>query len=510
MPSRDPALPFPAVAVALSTVANRHLLTLLDYSVLAAYIAGMLTIGFMVSKTIGSFRDWFVASGTMTTPLLVCTLVSTYYGLDVLFGGSELAYEEGVVAWFWYSRPYYLAILATALLLARRLKQHDVMSMPDIVAERYGRGAQSLVAVASFFYSLPLLSIMGLGVLFDVMVGIPFVYGVLLGAGVSTIYTLMGGLVADALTDTVQFVLMCVTLAIAAVIVLEGVGGVDGMRATLAPEYFSPRGTYPLSVLFVYSLAALSVLVEPAFYQRVFASVSHRSVIAALLIGLLLWAAFDWIVTVLGMAAAASGLEVQGRYALLEVVLPALPSGLAGLFVASVLATAMSTIDSYLLISGGNVAYDLYRPWLAPGIEDARLLRYTRYGVVFAAVAAVLLALFFESMVAAWIFMATVLVVTALVPVLGALYVPRLATPAAGMASALVGLAGAALYTLLVRSLGSHDAEWDTMIWEPSLFGVELSLWQEYAVLFALPASVVAFAIGSMFGRERPATEVAR
>ncbi|HEX6588544.1 MAG TPA: sodium:solute symporter family protein [Longimicrobiales bacterium] len=473
----------------------------LDYTVLIAYVGAMLGIGWMVSRTIGSFRDWFVASGTMTTPLLVCTLVSTYYGLDVLFGGSELAYEEGVVAWFWYSRPYYFAILLTALLLARRLKQRDFLSLPDIVAERYGRGTQTIVALASFVYSLPLLSIMGLGVLFDVMLGIPFVWGVLLGAGVATIYTLMGGIMADALTDTIQFVLMCVALAIAAIVVLGDTGGIDAMRASLPAEYFEPRGTYPLTVLLVYSLAALSVLVEPAFYQRVFAAVSARAVIAALLIGMALWAAFDWIVTVLGIGAAAQGLEVEGRYALLEVVLPALPAGLAGLFVASVLATAMSTIDSYLLISGGNLAYDLYRPWRARDIDDARLLRLTRYGVVGASAVSVLFALFFESMVAAWIFMATVLVVTALIPVLAALYVPRLATRAAGIASALTGLGVAALYSALVRGLGTHSAEWDTTIWRTSVLGADVALWQEYAVIVALPASLLAFAIGSLFGR---------
>lgn len=477
----------------------------LDFGVLLAYVAGMLAIGWYVSRTIGSFRDWFVASGTMTTPLLVCTLVSTYYGLDVLFGGSELAYQEGVVAWFWYSRPYYFAILLTALLLARRLKRHDFLSLPDVVAERYGRGAQSLVAAASFVYSLPLLSIMGLGVLFDVMLGMPFLWGVLLGAGVATVYTLMGGIVADALTDTVQFVLMCVTLAVAAVVVVDRAGGVDAMRAALPAEYFEPRGTYPLSVLLVFSLAALSVLVEPAFYQRVFAAVSHRAVIAALLIGLVLWAAFDWIVTILGIAAAAGGLEVEGRYALLEVVLPALPSGLAGLFVASVLATAMSTIDSYLLISGGNLAYDLYRPWREPDIDDARLLRYTRFGVVVASVASVMLALFFESMVAAWIFMATVLVVTALVPVLGALYLPRFATPSAGVAAALTGIGTAAVYSALVNGYGLPNEEWGTVIWHTSLLGRDLALWQEYAVLFALPASALAFAVGAALTRRADA-----
>lgn len=476
-------------------------MTPLDYGVLAAYVTGVLALGWYVSRTIGSFRDWFVAGGAMTTPILVCTLVSTYYGLDVLFGGSELAYLDGFVAWFWYARPYYLAIVVAALLLARRLKRHDFLSLPDVVAERYGRPTQSLVAVASFVYSLPLLAIMGLGVLFDVMLGIPFAWGVVLGAGISVVYTLMGGLIADALTDTVQFTLMCVTLAVAAAIVIGDAGGVDAIRATVPPSYFDARGTYPLSVLLVFSLSALSVLVEPAFYQRIFAAVSHRAVIAALGIGLVLWAAFDWIVTILGVAAAASGLVVEPRYALLEVVIAALPTGLTGLFVAGVVATAMSTIDSYLLISGGNLAYDLYRPLVRPDLDDARLLRYTRFGVVVACVAAVALALFFRSMVSAWIFMSTVLVVTALVPVLAALWLPRLATPTAGFASALAGLVTATLYFVAVNAFGRADEEWGTMIWETTLIGRDLALWQEHAVLLALPASMLAFLIAAAFTR---------
>ena len=63
------------------------------------------------------------------------------------------------VSWFWYARPYYFAILLTALLLAKRLKRHDFLSLPDVVAQRYGRPTQALVAIASFIYSLPLISI---------------------------------------------------------------------------------------------------------------------------------------------------------------------------------------------------------------------------------------------------------------------------------------------------------------------------------------------------------------
>lgn len=339
-----------------------EVLSVLDFGIVLLYLAGMLVIGAVVSRRIVSFRDYFVAGGRMTTALLVCTLVSMYYGLDVLFGGSEVSYQEGLVAWFVYLRPYYVAILIAALFIAKRLRQHDFLSLPDIGGHFYGNGTRVLFAVASFLYSLPILSIMGIGIVLDLALQVPFVWGVLIGAGVSVAYTVMGGVVADALTDTVQFVLMCVTLSVAAVAVLGEAGGADAVWERLPDAYLDPMGTYPAGVLIVFASSALSAMVEPAFYQRIFAAVSYRAVLTALLIGIVLWAAFDWVVTVVGMAAAARGMEVEPRYALLTLTLEVLPRGMDGLFVAGVLACAMSTIDSYLLIAGGNIAYDIYRP----------------------------------------------------------------------------------------------------------------------------------------------------
>jgi len=56
----------------------------LDLSITVGYVIGVLALGWFVSHSITGFSDYFVAGGRMTAPLLVCTLVSTYYGLDVL------------------------------------------------------------------------------------------------------------------------------------------------------------------------------------------------------------------------------------------------------------------------------------------------------------------------------------------------------------------------------------------------------------------------------------------
>ena len=473
---------------------------------MAAYVIGILALGAAVSRRIGSFRDYFIAGGRMTTPLLICTLVSTYYGLDVLFGASEVAYQEGIVSWFVYLRPYYFAILIAAVVIARKLRRFDFLSLPDIGAHFFGRGTQALLAVASFLYALPILAVMGLGVVLDLTLGIPFVWGVLIGAAISVAYTVMGGLIADALTDTVQFTLMCVMLGVTAWLTLDAIGGVEGLQSRLPATFFRPGGSYPVMVLVVFAGSALSALVEPAFYQRIFAAVSYRSVLTALLIGLVLWAAFDWVVTILGMAARANGGEVEPRYALLTLTLDVLPSGMKGLFVASVLATAMSTIDSYLLIAGGNISYDLYRPFAHRPLDDAALLRLTRWTIVGSSVAAVVLALFFQTVVSAWIFMSTVLIATALVPILTGLYLPRTATAGAGLAASASGLGVAVLHYLVVHAFGTYDPEWATQIWRFEVAGRELAIWQEYALLTALPASAAAYAIAGVAARMGSAT----
>ncbi len=113
-------------------------MTGLDLAIAGLYVVGMLVLGYLVSGSIRGFRDYFVAGGRMTAPLLVCTLVSTYYGLDVLLGGSEVGYVDGVVGWFWCARPYYLAILLTAFLLASRLRRRDLLSLPDVAAASCG------------------------------------------------------------------------------------------------------------------------------------------------------------------------------------------------------------------------------------------------------------------------------------------------------------------------------------------------------------------------------------
>ncbi len=476
----------------------------LDLAIIAAYLLGMIGIGWAVSGRVRAFSDFFVAGRSLTTPVLICSLVSSYYGLDVLFGDAGDAAREGVVVYFVYMRPYTLMLLVAALLVARRLRGRPFLSLPDVLAHHYGRPTQVASAVASFFYALPILAIMGLAALGQVLFDIPLWLGALAGSGIALLYTLLGGFWADALTDTAQFLIMCVSLAVAVPFALQATGGFDGIETALGPGHFEVLGTAPPLYTLAYALTALSVLVEPAFYQRIFAARDRATVVRAFLWGIVIWAAYDWAVTTLGMAGGVmlgDGRLPAGTPAdqvLLRTTMALLPVGLCGFFLGGCLATAMSTLDSYLLIAAGNVVYDLYRPAARRTPTDAELIRYTRLSMVAAAGVCIAIGLYFERIKEAWNFMATILTSTVLVPMLGALFLrPR---PLSGTLSAWGGLSAVALFFVAMQVFGTPREDLETLAFHVA--GVEIL--REYALFFALPISAGGYLLGAaLTGRRK-------
>jgi len=471
----------------------------LDWSILVVYMMGMMAIGALLARRILGFKEYFLAGGMLTTPLLVCTLVSTYYELDVTFAVSEQGYYYGLVSWFWLSRPYYVCIIIAALLLAPRLKRLDCITLPDLLERQYGVGTRIVGALACFVYSLPITALAGMTVMFK-MLGWETHIALLISMGICAAYTAMGGLWADAISDTIQFVLMCVSLAIAIPIALKWIGGFESFDV-LPVEHMTATGGLGWGIILAWTVGALTVFVEPAFYQRIFAAKDAKSVIYAMLIGILLWAAYDWGVTVVGMIARVAvekqllSADLEGREALMAVCMQTLPLGLRGLFLGGVLAAAMSSTDTYAMLASGNIVYDIYRPLRRKPLTDRQLLWMTRAGIIIVLLLGSLLSLWFERINDAWLFMSGALASVVLVPALGAIFANP--PPLAGWLSAMSGIIVYAGYHLAVALNGQEDVEMESVVWRVGGF----EAWREYAVLFALPASMLGFATGWLLGR---------
>jgi len=474
----------------------------IDWGVIGLYMALMLGVGVWVGTRMRRFKDYFMAGGALTTPLLICALVSTYYELDVTIATSERGFYSGLVAWTWESRPYYLAILLAAFLLPGALRKRGGMTLPDILEQSYGKGARVTGAMACFVYSLPITAMAGLAAMFRALGWDP-VPGVLTSAAICALYTAGGGLLADSLTDTIQFVFMSVSVAIAVPLALREVGGLQAL-SVLPPAHLTSGGGVSPWLILAFTASALTVFVEPAFYQRILAARDTKDVRRALIAGIFLWAAYDWAVTLIGMLARVAVIngilpaDLEGKHALVSVCILALPVGLKGLFVAGVLAAAMSSVDSYCLLASGNLTYDIIRPTIAPGMKDRTLVRMTRIGVFVVMAIGVVVSLAFRRISDAWVFMSSVLVAVVFVPVIGSfLMKPR---KAAGLAASAGGLLALAAFYAVLYTFGSFDPEEESWVLRIG----KAAIWREYAVLFALPVSALSFLAGHILGRPGP------
>jgi len=470
----------------------------IDYIIIAIYLMGMIGVGVWFAKKHTDFDDFFLAGRSLTTPLLITTLISTYYGIDVLFGDSQLGFTNGVVAWFGYARPTYAFFLIAAFFLAQRLKEEDFKSLPDILDKYYGKNTRYVGAITSFIYSLPALSLYGFGMLGDVILGWEPIMGMLVLGGIALVYTLTGGFWAVVLTDSIQFLFMCVVLALAVPFAMNFIGGFDKMIDILEPSYFDTMGDLSIWLIIIYASTGLAILVEPTFYQRIFAAKSYKNVRNALIIGIFIWGSYDWIITIIAMAAKTGVLQgilptdLAPDAALLTVMVAALPAGALGLFMAGVLSTEMSTLDSYCLVAGGNVAYDIYRPAIKPDATDEELIKKTRYGILLSWILGLAMAVSFDQMLGLWVFMASILISSVMVPILLGLFIPRFRKALAGFLSAGLGLASTVILNIYIMMTGTFDVLEETYIIQ--WFGIDFL--QEFIMYITVPISLLGFFIG--------------
>jgi Na+/proline symporter len=167
-------------------------------------------------------------------------------------------------------------------------------------------------------------------------------------------------------------------------------------------------------------------------------------------------------------------------------------------------------MDSYCLVAGANLAYDIHRPLRNPDATDSELVRNTKIGIVISWVAGFALAFAFDRLMALWVFTATLLTSMVLVPIMLALFWKGKRTSLAGTLSCLTGLVATIVYYLAIAWLGVENEAYGTYIWSFSIGGMSFDLWQEYALYFTLPMSLLGFLVGNLLGNDSkpPAKEV--
>lgn len=425
-----------------------------DLAVIAAFLAATLWLGVRGGRRRekGGADEYFVAGRSLSLPTFVVTLVATWYG--GVLGVGEYSYRFGISNWLVLGVPYYVGALLFAFIVAGKARASQEYTVPDLLFDHYGRAAGVVGTLAVLALSLPAAYLLMLGVLLRRMLGVPQPVAIAAATLFTVAYIALRGFRSVVETKGLQFALMYAGFALLLPIAVSNLGGGSFLAGHLPPETLTWDGGRGPGWVIAWYFIALQTLVEPTFFQRSYAARDARIARLGVLLAIPCFFLFDGLTTATGMYARAALPDlpsgVDAYPALAEQLLPA---GLLGLFYVGMLATVMSTVDSFLLVGGVTLGRDL--AWrLSDGRADQ--LRWSRAGVVLAAFAAAAVAIGSESVVALWYGFGSVGTAVLLFPLLGALY-PGWRSDRRLVAPAMLLSGGATLFWLL---LGGPDGPW--------------------------------------------------
>jgi SSS family solute:Na+ symporter len=371
-----------------------------DVVVIAVYIAGLVGIGLRFSRRQRTTDDYFVGGRSIPGWAMGLSLLAT-----IITSVTFIAYPGSAYAGDWSLFVPGLLFVGVLVLVGRVIVpffRHVVrMSVYEYFGHRFGSGIR---LYASFAFAVGHFSKMGfvlylLALTLASMTGWPVQRIILLTAVITIFYTMLGGVKAVVWSDVVQgFVLWAgILVSLGYLLFLPA----QGPRAMLADVWGHGKMSLGSTAL-RFDQPTIVVLVIYGFFfylqkytadqtvvQRYLIAKSDSSALRGIALGaglcLPVWAAFMLIGSLLWSFYRLTGETLPHSITKPDQVFPHfllthIPAGLAGLFIAALLGSAMSMLASDLNCLSVIATEDFYR-LARPQSKDRELLRVGR-GVV--------------------------------------------------------------------------------------------------------------------------------
>lgn len=363
---------------------------------LAVYLAGMLAVGAWVSRRIRTEGDYLIAGRALGPALIAASVFATWFGAETIIGASGAIYTDGLAGGSADPFGYGLCLVGTAVIFAVPLWKRKLTTYADLFRERYSPGVERLMVAIYVPASLLWASaqIRAFGQVLGSVGGLDLEVAIGIAASLAVVYTLLGGLLADAITDLVQGAALVVGLALIWVAVLGEAGGFTASLAAVDPERFQPfasGGRSWLEVIEEWAIPVTGSMLAVEILQRIIAARSPGAAKWGTLGGAGLYVLVGLIPVYLGLA----GPALMPGLAEPEQLVPSLalqylhPVAYV-MFAGALVSIVLSTVDSALLAAGGLVSHNLVAPALPSLGARGRLVAARVSVAVFGLVATVL------------------------------------------------------------------------------------------------------------------------
>ena len=471
---------------------------IVDYALFTGYMVCVLAVGFYFYKNNSTAEDYYVGGREVSPAHVGMSVVATDVGGGFSIGLGGLGFAMGLSG-SWLLFTGLVGAWLSAYFVIPRIKtldeKHKFFTYPDFLRHRYGEKVAFLAALIS---GLGYLGFTGGQILAGAKLAsktlftwsflglTPLQVSLLLIAFITLCYTVAGGLKAVIYTDSIQWGVLLVGLIFITIPVsLWQVGGLSGMYEKLPAQSFSLTAVPPVTFINWMVTIIPIWLIGMTLYQRIYACKSTEDAQRAWYIaGILEYPVMAFAGVFLGMCARALLPEVSdAEMALPLLIKDVLPVGVKGIVIAAYFSAIMSTADSCLMASSGNLVNDLLQRYFYADADDAKTMQMSQVATLLIGLLALLLAAQFTTVLDAILHAYAFMVSGLFVPTLGALFWSRSSSRGA-LSAMVVGGLSTLLWKTKVLALPKVVAVKGL---DPIVYGLTLSLVVFITVSLLLP-----------------------
>lgn len=363
---------------------------------IVVYLVAMVMIGVVYSKN-KNVGDFYLGGRKLGPLVTAMSAEASDMSSYLLMGLPGLALACGLAEVGWTVIGLAVGTYLNWLIVAKKLRKYsariNAITIPDYFSKRYNDKSRLIMAVAAlmiivFFVPYTASGFAACGKLFGTLFGIDYHIAMIVSAIVIVGYTSLGGFNAASMTDFIQSIIMTVALIIVLVFGINQAGGMEQviMNAKNLPGYLDFFEGYNAATNSAGSYGAIKVISTLAWGLGYFGmphillrfmaienpdkvKVSRRVAEIWVVISM----AVAVLIGVVGMAMIKEGALPEFKDSETVIVqianllskIGVVPALLAGVILAGILASTMSTADSQLLAASSaaseNIIGGLFR-----------------------------------------------------------------------------------------------------------------------------------------------------
>lgn len=393
---------------------------------IVVYLLLVLVVGFHFAKKNESVSDFYLGGRKLGPLVTAMSAEASDMSSYLLMGLPGLAYLTGVADVGWTALGLAVGTYLNWLFTARRLRRYTHVTksftLPQFFSRRFHDDKNIICAIAAviiiiFFIPYTASGFAACGKLFGSLFNADYMTAMIISAIVIVAYTAAGGFLAASTTDFIQSIIMTIALLFVLVFSTISAGGIGAVieNAKALPGYLSVTHTFvqdtnsaqPYSFLQIISTLAwgLGYFGMPHILLRFMAiedekklKISRRVasvwVVIAMAVAVLIGVVGRGM-TANGMIAQLSGSDSETiivKVAHLLSTYGYFPAMMAGLILAGILASTMSTADSQLLAASSSVSQNIMQETLHMNVSKKTSMLVARLTVIVIAVIAIFIA----------------------------------------------------------------------------------------------------------------------